>query len=182
MKNKNTRPKKIIWMDLEMTGLNPNKQRITEVGVIITDFELNELDTYEAVISWPESVLDGSDNWVKENHGDKDGLFDLIRKSEVSESKVIGDLVSLIERHFGGLPAVLAGNSIHQDRRFIRKWWPEVDSLLHYRMLDISSLKVYMFGKFDIEFKKQNDHRAIDDIRGSIEELQYYERKLKEVL
>jgi oligoribonuclease len=84
------------------------------------------------------------------------------------------ELVALIKTHFGDEPAVLAGNSIHKDRGFIQHWWPEVDALLHYRMLDVSAFKVLMQGKFAVNYQKDNNHRASDDIQASITELQYY--------
>ncbi|HSW90953.1 MAG TPA: exonuclease domain-containing protein, partial [Candidatus Saccharimonadales bacterium] len=90
------------------------------------------------------------------------------------ESIVVDELTDLIHDQFASEPAVLAGNSIHQDRRFIRQWWPEVEALLHYRMFDVSSFKVWMQGKYGLEFEKKETHRALDDIDESIAELQYY--------
>ena len=87
MKDRNKRPEKILWVDLEMTGLDPEKQQIIEVGVIVTDFDYKELETYEAIISKPEDVLEGSDEWVKENLG-ANGLFDDIRKNGIEDEVV----------------------------------------------------------------------------------------------
>jgi oligoribonuclease len=87
---------------------------------------------------------------------------------------------AFIREHFGDEPAVLAGNSIHQDRRFIRQWWPQVEALLHYRMLDVSSWKMVMCGKYDVQFQKQEQHRAAADIRESITELEFYLQWLRD--
>ena len=89
------------------------------------------------------------------------------------------DLIALVEEHFGGEPAILAGNSIHNDRKFIERWWPGFDLRLHYRMLDVSSFKIWMQGKNHMEYTKKDVHRAFDDIQASIAELQYYLEKLK---
>lgn len=174
MKDRNKRPEKLLWIDLEMTGLDPETKQIIEVGVIVTDFDYNELESWEVIIHKDEAVLESADEWVKENLG-ANGLFDDVRKSEVSDDEVQNKLINTIEKHFD-TPAVLAGNSIHQDRRFIRKWWPKVDEKLHYRMLDVSSFKVYMMGKHNYWSTKPEAHRALEDIKGSIEELKAYEK------
>lgn len=165
---------RLLWIDLEMTGLDPQRCRITEVGVIITDYECNEIESFETVIHQPPEVIDAADPWVKDNMQE---LLAQSAQSTTNEEDVIEKIAAMIEEHFEDA-AILAGNSIHQDRRFIRKWWPAVEELLHYRMLDVSSWKVYMSGRHDIEFKKQETHRALADIRGSIEELLYYQGKL----
>lgn len=191
---KNNQPSKLLWMDLEMTGLNPRTDRILEVGVIITDFDFNELDSYEAVIYQEESVLEmmKKADWYEYTNGRRkkvgtvydmatqNGLLDKIRSGR-KEKEVEKDIVKLINKNFDQL-AILAGNSIHQDRRFIREWWPDVEKQLHYRMLDVSSFKVFMQGRFGQEFKKPDQHRALEDIRGSIQELGYYLRKMPELL
>jgi oligoribonuclease len=180
MKKRNDHPKKLLWIDLEMTGLDPVKDRILEVAIIITDFEFNELETYEAVISQDDQILRNMSTWAKKNHK-ANGLLERVKSSERDEKTVIKEINKLVEKHFS-LPAVLAGNSIHQDRRFIRHWWPQIDKKLHYRMLDVTSFKLFMQGKYGLEFKKPDEHRALEDIRGSIEELKYYLDKLPELL
>jgi len=154
-----------------MTGLDPKKCKIIEVGIIITDINFNELETYEAIIKQPKRVLGASDEWVKEN------MKVLLHKSEtegLDEDEVLEDIEDLIQRHFGKNMAVLAGNSIHQDRRFVRKYWPAIEKKLHYRMLDVSAWKVLMTPRFGTSFTKREEHRALEDIRGSIEEMQSY--------
>ncbi len=168
MKDRNKLPTKLLWVDLEMTGLEPEKDRIIEVGVIITDFEFNELDTFETII---KQDIDHSqlDPWIKEN------MSILLAKvpDGQEESTAEQAIVDMCEKHFDG-PVILAGNSIHQDRRFIRRWWPKLEKKLHYRMLDVSSFKIWVMGKRGTAFRKPEQHRALEDIRGSIEELRYY--------
>ncbi|MEO7364278.1 MAG: exonuclease domain-containing protein, partial [Candidatus Saccharimonadales bacterium] len=91
-----------------------------------------------------------------------------------SSEQVESELIDLFQDQFGTEPAILAGNSIHSDRGFIKQWWPQLDLKLHYRMLDVSSLKIVMQGKYGVEFEKKNSHRAFDDIQASIAELQFY--------
>lgn len=164
------KPQKFIWIDLEMTGLDPVNCKITEVGVIITDVNFNELETYEAVVHQPAKVLESADKWVKDN---MQTVLKESAKAKKNDAQVEKEVLALLEKHFDE-HAVLAGNSIHQDRRFIRQWWPNLEEKLHYRMLDVSAWKVYMIAKYDVEFKKPNEHRALSDIRGSIEELKSY--------
>ncbi len=185
---------KLLWMDLEMTGLEPQDDRILEVGIVITDFEFKELDTYEAVIFQEAKVLDRlkKSDWYEYPGGkrkkvgtvhdmaSKNGLIDRVASGK-SEPKVEAEVAKLIRKHFDEL-AVLAGSSIHQDRRFIRHWWPEVEKLLHYRMLDVTAYKILMQGKYGVDFNKPDEHRALEDIRGSIQELRYYLKKLPKYL
>jgi oligoribonuclease len=166
-------PTKLLWVDLEMTGLDPEEHVIIEVAAEVTDFTFKTLASYEAVIHHSDEVLARANEWAANQH-QKSGLTERVRKSERSEEAVKHELIGFIRAQFGDEPAVLAGNSIHNDRNFIKKWWPEVDSLLHYRMLDVSSLKIVMQGKYDIPFDKKDTHRAFDDIQASIAELQYY--------
>ncbi len=178
MLKKNVIPKKLLWIDLEMTGLEPKDQRIIEVAVIVTDFDFKELETYEAVIHQSESVLEGADPWVKENLA-ANGLFDQVRVSHLSEGEVETELMKLIMRHWHSEPVIIAGSSIHQDRRFIRRYWPDLDKLLHYRMLDVTSIKIYIMGKHMQMMRKPDAHRALDDIRASINEFKNYIEQLR---
>ena len=167
-------PTKLLWLDLEMTGLDTSKHAIVEVAAIVTDWDFNELATYEAVITQPEAVLEASNEFALQQHADS-GLYEQVRTSGKVETEVINELVGIIKEQFKDEPAVLAGNSIHADRAFIRAQWADVESLLHYRMLDVSSWKLVCLGKLGVpEFVKKETHRALDDIRESIAELQYY--------
>jgi oligoribonuclease len=175
------KPTKLLWVDLEMTGLDPDVHRILEVGAFITDFSLAKLpgSEYHALVRQPDDVLEAASDVVKQMDAGN-GLLKQVRLSGRPEAEVQNELAALIREHFSGEPATLAGNSIHQDRRFIRRWWPDVEALLHYRMLDVSSFKVWMQGKYDLEFVKQETHRAVDDIGESITELEYYLTWLRE--
>ncbi|HSX29925.1 MAG TPA: oligoribonuclease [Candidatus Saccharimonadales bacterium] len=166
-------PTKLLWVDLEMTGLDSKKDVILEIAAEVTDFTFKTLASYEAVIKHPDAVLHGMGEWTTRQHG-LSGLTERVRTEGRPEQDVIHELVGFITAQFGDEPAVLAGNSIHNDRIFIKQWWPEVDALLHYRMLDVTSFKIVMQGKYGVTFDKNDAHRAFDDIQASIAELQYY--------
>lgn len=173
MDDKNAIPTKLLWVDLEMTGLDFAKDRIVEVAIEVTNFNFKTLASYEAVIHQPDEIIKTMNPWAASQHS-ASGLTDKIRKSEKSEQQVVKEIVDFVQTNFGDEKAVLAGNSIWNDRCFIRQWWPEVDQLLHYRMLDVSSFKVLMQGKHGEVFEKDSNHRAFDDIQASIAELQHY--------
>ncbi|HPW48413.1 oligoribonuclease [Candidatus Saccharibacteria bacterium] len=162
---------KLLWLDMEMTGLNPGKDRILEVAAIVTNFEFMELAKYESVVFQPPEIINNMGNWAKENHI-ASGLIDRVQAAP-NEQHVMIEFVHFIKNNFEE-PAILAGNSIHQDRQFIKQWWPEVDALLHYRMVDVSSFKVIMQTKYNLVFNKKESHRALDDIKESIAELKFY--------
>lgn len=165
---------KILWIDLEMTGLDPATDRILEVAAIITDWNFNQLGTFEAVVKQPEEALNAMPAEVKKMH-QKSGLTNRIVDG-VDESVAEMQLLEFIDSHFSPSDdkILLAGNSIHQDRRFIRKYWTKVDARLHYRMLDVSSWKVIFANKFKIKWSKKSSHRALDDISESIAEMSEY--------
>jgi oligoribonuclease len=169
-------PTKLLWMDLEFTGFEYSKDVILEVSVEVTDFDFKTLGSYEARIKndpkklvermklntfWQDHPVN-RDNFL--NHNDEGKALSAVEK----------DLIGFVEQHFGSEPAVLAGNSIHSDRAMVKAHWPALDLRLHYRMLDVSSLKIIMQGRYGIEYEKANNHRAYDDIQESIAELQYY--------
>ena len=171
-------PTKLLWIDLEMTGLDPEKDVILEVAAEVTDLDFKTLASYEAIISHPEDTLANMNEWSVRQHG-ASGLTEKIRTIGRPEEEVKHELVGFIKAQFGDEPAILAGNSIHNDRLFIRKWWPEVEAVLHYRMLDVTSFKILMEAKYNVRYTKKDVHRAFDDIQASIAELQYYIEKLK---
>lgn len=164
---------KLLWVDLEMTGLDVNEHVIIEVAALVTDWKFNTLASYEAVIHQSDEVLAHANPWARDQHT-KSGLLDRVRKEGKPEQEVTRELAELIREQFGSESAVLAGNSIHNDRLFIKKWWPEIDGLLHYRMLDVSSLKIVLRGKYGVDFEKADTHLAADDIKASIAELEFY--------
>lgn len=164
----------LLWMDLEMTGLSPRYDRILEVACIATDWKLNELGTYEAVVKCDEDLMRRrmvGEFWEK-NAKTREAL----QKQNINgkDAKAVeAEIVAFVKKHFGE-EVYLAGNSIHQDRKFIEKEWPELNKMLHYRMLDVSAWKIYFEGALGKKFLKPEGHRAVDDIRGSIEELKWY--------
>jgi oligoribonuclease len=164
---------KLLWVDLEMTGLDVDEHVIIEVAALVTDWNFKTLASYDAVIYQSEAVIARSNPWALDQHT-KSGLLERVRNEGKPEQDVVRELAAMIHGQFGAEPAVLAGNSIHNDRMFIKKWWPEVDGLLHYRMLDVSSWKLLVRGKYGVDFEKDDSHRAMGDIRASIAELEFY--------
>jgi oligoribonuclease len=175
------KPQKILWVDLEMTGLDPVEDRILEVAAIVTDWDFKELATYTAIKKVGPNLI------KKRMVGEFWDSFPMVRNALIAQNEsgkngriVENELLAFIEEHIGGDERVLlAGNSIHQDRRFIANEWARLDERLHYRMLDVSAWKVVFEGKYNKKFSKPEAHRALDDIRGSIEELEYYLKKAR---
>ncbi len=163
---------------MEMTGLDVQKEVIIEVAAVITDLDFKELETFETVVKQPQSYLDNMDAWNKEHHK-KSGLTAKVPNG-VEPDQVEAKLVDMIKKHFPEQKdrPVLAGNSIMQDRLFIDKYMPDLASRLHYRMVDVSSWKVIINNKFNYVYQKSNKHRALEDIRESIQELRHYCDKL----
>lgn len=167
------RVEKLLWIDLEMTGLDIEREVIIEAAAIVTDIQLNEIAQYHAVVKQPQEYLDRMDDWNKQHHG-ASGLTALIANGK-DPSLVEQELSELVSAHFTAKePAVLAGNSIGQDRLFIEKYFPKLARQLHYRMLDVTSWKIMMNERFALKHEKKNHHRAVDDIRESIQELSFY--------
>ena len=164
---------------MEMTGLDPEKERIIEVATIITDGNLTELAAGpELVVKQPDEILEAMDAWNKTHHGGS-GLIDRVRASEISDAMAEEQILAFINAHAGAKDRpVLAGNSIHQDRRFIRRYMPRLDARLHYRMVDVSTIKELARRWYpsivNKSPQKKDSHRALDDIRDSIDELRFY--------
>ena len=179
-----TKKAKILWVDLEMTGLDPEKDRILEVAAIATDWDFKEIATYEGVVKVGPRLMArrmkiGKDFWDA-NPEARDGLIAQNLEKGRSGRTIENELLAFIDAHFDDdTRVILAGNSIHQDRRFIVNEWPRLDKRLHYRMLDVSAWKVVFEGRYKMRFTKPEEHRALGDIRGSIIELQYYLGKIK---
>lgn len=165
---------KLFWLDMEMTGLDVQKEVIIEVAAIVTDLNFAELDTFETVVKQPQKFLDSMDAWNKEHHK-KSGLTAKVPFG-MEADQVEAKLVDLVKKHWPDPKdrPVLAGNSIMQDRLFINKYMPDFESRLHYRMVDVSSWKVIINNKFNYIYQKANKHRALEDIRESIQELRHY--------
>lgn len=169
-------PTKLFWVDLEMTGLDPDNDVIIEIAAEITDFNFKTIANYESVVKQPHELVVSQmakGGWWRNFPESRDDILSKLANGK-GPKEVEADLVELVSEHFGNEHAVLAGNSIHNDRRFIAKAWPDLDLKLHYRMLDVSALKVLMQGKYGVNFEKKEIHRASDDIQASIAELQYY--------
>lgn len=166
-----------------MTGLSPTEDPIMEVAAIITDWDFKELATYQGVVKSKASIItkrmEVNSAFWDENLDAKNALIEQNKTGKTS-AKIESDLIKLVDEYFEpGSPVLLAGNTIHNDRRFIKEQWPKLEKKLFYRMLDVSAWKVVFEGKYKKKFPKPENHRALDDIRGSIEELKYYLGKLK---
>lgn len=178
-----TKPASILWIDLEMTGLDAMSDLILEVAAIATDWDFNELGRYEGIIKNEDMTLEerlsANSLFWDANPAAREGLLKQNQHgSDLAE--VEDDLLKFIDKHFeSDIRVLLGGNSIHMDRRFIVAQWPRLDARLHYRMLDVSAWKVVFEGKFKKKFAKPEEHRALGDIRGSIMELEYYLKKVK---
>ena len=167
---------KLLWVDLEMTGLDPVEDRILEVAAIATDWDFTEIARFEAVKKVGPTLM------KKRMVGEFWEKYGLVRDALIKQNDtgvngrtVENQLLAFIDEHFDSEERVLlAGNSIHQDRKFIEREWPRLDARLHYRMLDVSAWKVVFEGKYRKKFTKPEAHRALEDIKGSIEEIKYY--------
>ena len=163
-----------------MTGLSPEKDRILEVAAIATGWDLEPMAEMTAVVKVSESLMKKrmvGEFWEK-NKTSYEALVAQNKEGKPS-AEVEKEVLAFMDKYFGK-EIVLAGNSIHQDRKFIDREWPEVSKRLHYRMLDVSAWKVYFMGAKGKKFMKPENHRALDDIKGSIEELKWYLTFLKE--
>lgn len=167
---------RLVWMDLEMTGLDSSIDRILEIATVITDTNLNIVEHGpELVIHQPDEVLANMNDWCKEHHG-KSGLTEKVRAAGVTEKEAELVTLSFLKEYVEEFEAPLCGNSIHQDRNFLAKHMPDLHAYLHYRNIDVSSLKELTFRWFPElpKFKKANKHTALEDVIESIQELKYY--------
>ena len=170
-------PANLVWMDLEMTGLDPEKEVIIEMATIVTDSELNVLAEGPVLaVKQPEEKLAAMDEWNTTHHT-KSGLVERVRNSRVTEREAEAQTLAFIESHVEQNKAPLCGNTIWQDRRFLTRYMPTLEGYLHYRNIDVSSLKE-LVARWRPELlqglSKTNQHTALADIRESIEELKYY--------
>lgn len=168
----------LVWIDMEMSGLDAERERILEIAVLVTDGELNVIaEGPSLVVHQPEAVLVGMDEWNTRHHGDS-GLTERVRASGVTEAEAEAEVLAFLAAHCEPKTAPLAGNSVHQDRRFLRRYMPKLDDFLHYRIVDVSTVKElgsrWYPKEYDGRPNKRAQHRAMDDIRESLEELRYY--------
>jgi oligoribonuclease len=172
-------PNNLIWIDMEMTGLQPDSDRIIEMALLVTDPELRALaESPVWVIHQPAEVLDGMDSWNKGTHA-KTGLIEKVKASTLTEAQAEAQALQFLAMHVpaGGSP--MCGNSICQDRRFLARWMPRLEAYFHYRNLDVSTLKeLVRRWKPEVArgFVKEGKHEALADILESIEELKFYRR------
>ena len=179
MSKKNDEKSMLLWIDLEMTGLSPVHDRIMEVAAIITDWDLEEKATYTGVVKVSDEII--AKRMVGEFWEKNKASYDaLVAQNEDGKSAaaIEKELLKFVADNCGNAVVYLAGNSIHQDQKFIEREWPELNARLHYRQLDVSAWKVYFENALGKKFLKPENHRALDDIRGSIEELKWYLKSL----
>ena len=170
----------LVWLDMEMTGLDPGRERIIEMATILTDGNLVEIAIGpDLVLHQDDEVLAAMDDWNKSHHN-ASGLVERVKASTLSDADAEAQTIAFLNQHISLKERpVLAGNSIHQDRRFIRRYMPALEKRLHYRMVDVSTVKELARRWFPaITAKlpaKRETHRALDDIRESIDELRWYQ-------
>jgi oligoribonuclease len=170
-------PNALIWIDLEMTGLNPETDRIIEVATIVTDGALNVIAEGPVIaVRQSGAALDAMDEWNKRTHG-ATGLIERVKASDVGEAEAERQTLAFLARYVPAKRSPMCGNSICQDRRFLARGMPALEAWFHYRNLDVSTLKeLVQRWRPDLAagFAKKATHRALDDIRESIDELRYY--------
>jgi oligoribonuclease len=177
-------PNALIWIDMEMSGLNPETDRVLEIAIVITDAQLNTVaEAPVLVIHQPDAVLDVMDNWNKSTHR-KSGLIDRVKASTLSESDVENRMVEWLAQYVPAGVSPICGNSVHQDRRFLVKYLPKLDAWFHYRLIDVSTLKE-LARRWKPEvlngMAKHGKHEALADIHESIEELRYYRAQIMKI-
>lgn len=177
-------PNALIWIDMEMSGLNPETDRVLEIAIVITDAQLNTVaEAPVLVIHQPDAVLDAMDNWNKSTHK-KSGLIDRVKASTLSETDVENRMVEWLAQYVPAGVSPICGNSVHQDRRFLVKYLPKLDGYFHYRLIDVSTLKE-LARRWKPEvlngMVKHGKHEALADIHESIEELRYYRAQIMKI-
>jgi len=172
-------PNNLIWIDMEMTGLQPDSDRIIEIALLVTDSQLATVATGPVlVVHQPDSVLEAMDSWNRSTHK-KSGLIDRVRASTLDEAAVERATLAFLSEHVPASTSPMCGNSICQDRRFLARWMPRLEAYFHYRNLDVSTLKELVRRWQPEAMKglvKEGKHEALADILDSIEELKYYRK------
>lgn len=169
----------LVWMDLEMTGLDPKTCFIIEIASIVTDKDLNLIAQGPSlVIHQPQPVLDAMDDWNKKHHGES-GLMEAVQKSTTSLEEAEKQTLAFISQYSKAKSSPLCGNTIYQDRRFLIEYMPTLENYLHYRLVDVSTIKELVKRWYGPEFQspqKKQKHKALDDILETIEELKFYRK------
>lgn len=175
-----SKDRNLVWMDLEMTGLNPDRHVIIEIATIVTDSDLNLVaEGPELVIKASESELSAMNQWNVEHHT-QSGLLERIRTESIPLVEAEAVTLEFLDKHTVKRRTHLCGNSVWQDRRFLRRYMPLIDDWFHYRLIDVSSIKEIVkrwHPRTVKEIKKKTEHRALADIRESIDELRFYREK-----
>ncbi len=177
-------PNALIWIDMEMSGLNPETDRVLEIAIVITDAQLNTVvEAPVLVVHQSDAVLDAMDNWNKSTHK-KSGLIDRVKASTLTEAEVEAQMIAFLTQHVPKGVSPICGNSVHQDRRFLVKYLPKLDDYFHYRLIDVSTLKE-LARRWKPEvltgMVKHGKHEALADIHESIEELRYYRAQIMKI-
>ena len=172
---------RLVWVDMEMSGLFPETDRILEIAMIVTDGDLNIVaEGPVLVVHQEDAVLDRMDAWNKGTHG-KSGLIDKVKASTLTEAEVEAACLAFLKQHVKSSISPMCGNTIHQDRRFMNRYMPKLEAYFHYRNIDVSTIKE-LCKRWQPEiakgFSKQQAHTALADIIESVEELRYYREKL----
>jgi oligoribonuclease len=170
-------PTHLLWLDMEMTGLSPDTDRIIELAIVVTDADLNTVaEGPVLVVHQPDEVMNTMDNWNKGTHG-KSGLIDRVKASQLDEAAAEAQMLAFVKQHVAARTSPMCGNSICQDRRFMARYMPQLEAFFHYRNLDVSTLKElakrWRPGLAE-GFKKSSKHEALADIYESIDEMKYY--------
>ena len=167
----------LAWVDMEMSGLDPEIEKVLEIAIVVTDTQLNTVaEAPVLVVHQPDSVLDAMDSWNKSTHA-KSGLIDRVKTSRLSEADVENTLVGFLSEHVPARVSPLCGYSVHQDRRFMVRYLPRLEEYFHYRNLDVSTLKELMRRwkpELAAGMTKHGKHEALADVYESIDELKYY--------
>ncbi|MGB0892988.1 MAG: oligoribonuclease [Parashewanella sp.] len=171
----------LIWIDLEMTGLEPATDRIIEIATLVTDKELNVIGEGPVIaVHQPDAVLDAMDDWNQKHHG-QSGLIERVKASQYTEAQAMTETIEFLKQYVPAGKSPICGNSVGQDRRFLNKYMRELEDYFHYRNIDVSTIKE-LVNRWQPEiqkgFTKENTHQALKDIQESIAELVYYRSKV----
>jgi len=177
-------PNNLIWIDMEMSGLNPDTDRILEIAVVVTTSQLDVVaEAPVLVVHQPSAVLDAMDDWNKGTHG-KSGLTDRVKASTLSEAEAEAQMIAFLSQHVPPKLSPICGNSVHQDRRFLVRYMPKLEDYFLYRNLDVSTLKE-LARRWKPEvmagLTKHGKHEALADIHESISELRYYREHILKI-
>jgi oligoribonuclease len=173
----------LVWIDMEMTGLQPDSDRIIEIATLVTDPQLNIVATGPVlVVHQPDEVLNAMDSWNKSTHA-KTGLIERVRSSTLTEADAERQALEFLKAHVPQNSSPMCGNSICQDRRFLARWMPRLEAFFHYRNVDVSTLKeLVRRWKPELKgFSKEGKHEALADILESIEELKFYRKSVMSI-